>query len=100
MSFAQLSFNVKAGLNLSSYIGDNSDHSKFKPGVRLGVGMEYQFTDIISLQPSLFFSQKGAKYSEGYKGIVDADADVKSTSFIWNSPSMYNSASTLQTTPT
>ena len=70
MSFAQLSFNVKAGLNLSSYIGD-------KPGVRLGVGMEYQFTDIISLQPSLFFSQKGAKYSEGYKGIVDADADVK-----------------------
>lgn len=77
MSFAQLSFNVKAGLNLSSYIGDNSDHSKFKPGVRLGVGMEYQFTDIISLQPSLFFSQKGAKYSEGYKGIVDADADVK-----------------------
>ena len=44
MSFAQLSFNVKAGLNLSSYIGDNSDHSKFKPGVRLGVGMEYQFT--------------------------------------------------------
>ena len=37
MSFAQLSFNVKAGLNLSSYIGDNSDHSKFKPGVRLGV---------------------------------------------------------------
>ena len=77
MSFAQLSFNVKAGLNLSSYIGDNSDHSKFKPGVRLGVGMEYQFTDIISLQPSLFFSQKGAKYSEGYEGIVDADADVK-----------------------
>ena len=64
MSFAQLSFNVKAGLNLSSYIGDNSDHSKFKPGVRLGVGMEYQFTDIISLQPSLFFSQKGAKYSD------------------------------------
>lgn len=32
MGFAQLSFNVKAGLNLSSYIGDNSDHSKFKPG--------------------------------------------------------------------
>ena len=41
MGFAQLSFNVKAGLNLSSYIGDNSDHSKFKPGARVGVGMEY-----------------------------------------------------------
>lgn len=86
MSFAQLSFNVKAGLNLSSYIGDNSDHSKFKPGVRLGVGMEYQFTDIISLQPSLFFSQKGAKYSEGYEGIVDADADVKNQPALSGTP--------------
>lgn len=43
MGFAQLSFNVKAGLNLSSYIGENSDHSKFKPGARIGVGMEYLF---------------------------------------------------------
>lgn len=63
LGFAQVSFNVKAGLNLSSYIGENSDHSKFKPGARIGVGMEYQFTDLVSLQPSLFFSQKGAKYS-------------------------------------
>lgn len=79
MGFAQLSFNVKGlALILSSYIGDNSDHSKFKPGARVGVGMEYQFTDLVSLQPSLFFSQKGAKYSEGYDGsIIDADADVK-----------------------
>ena len=30
MGFAQLSFNVKAGLNLSSYIGENSDHSNLK----------------------------------------------------------------------
>ena len=74
MGFAQLSFNVKAGLNLSSYIGDNSDHSKFKPGARVGVGMEYQFTDLVSLQPSLFFSQKGAKYSEGYDGRRGAGA--------------------------
>jgi len=76
IGFAQVSFQVKAGLNLSSYIGENSDHSKFKPGARIGVGMEYQFTDLISLQPSLFFSQKGAKYSSGYEGtVVDADAD-------------------------
>ena len=30
MGFSQVSFNVKAGLNLSSYIGENSDHSEFK----------------------------------------------------------------------
>ena len=40
MGFSQVSFNVKAGLNLSSYIGENSDHSEFKPGARIGVGME------------------------------------------------------------
>ena len=34
MGFSQVSFNVKAGLNLSSYIGENSDHSEFKPGAR------------------------------------------------------------------
>ena len=30
--------------------------------------MEYQFNDMISLQPSLFFSQRGAKYSSGFDG--------------------------------
>ena len=59
--FAGVFFNVKAGLNLSSYIGENSDHSEFKPGARIGVGMEYQFNDMISLQPSLFFFAKGGK---------------------------------------
>lgn len=49
MGFSQVSFNVKAGLNLSSYIGENSDHSEFKPGARIGVGMEYQFNDMIYL---------------------------------------------------
>lgn len=39
MGFSQVSFNVKAGLNLSSYIGENSDHSEFKPGARIGVGV-------------------------------------------------------------
>lgn len=31
MGFSQVSFNVKAGLNLSSYIGENSDHSNLNP---------------------------------------------------------------------
>ena len=100
IGFAQVSFQVKAGLNLSSYIGENSDHSKFKPGARIGVGMEYQFTDLISLQPSLFFSQKGLKYSSGYEGtVVDADADVKINQLYRNFLSMYNFALTLQITP-
>ncbi|MGL5637075.1 MAG: porin family protein [Bacteroidales bacterium] len=78
LTFAQVSFNVKAGLNLSSYIGENSENSEFKPGARIGLGMEYQFTDLISLQPSLFFSQKGAKYDSDYDGsFFDAKAGIK-----------------------
>lgn len=65
LGFAQVSFNAKAGLNLSTHIGDGSDDAKFIPGARVGVGMEYQFTDLLSLQPSLFFSMKGAKYEFG-----------------------------------
>lgn len=101
MGFSQVSFNVKAGLNLSSYIGENSDHSEFKPGARIGVGMEYQFNDMISLQPSLFFSQKGAKYSSGFDGnIIDADADGKLTSSILNCLLTYSFVLILQITPT
>ena len=54
MGFSQVSFNVKAGLNLSSYIGENSDHSEFKPGARIGVGMEYQFNDIDVYKRQIF----------------------------------------------
>ena len=39
MGFSQVSFNVKAGLNLSSYIGENSDHSEFKRLSRFLVGI-------------------------------------------------------------
>ena len=33
-------------------------------GFNVGVGMEYQFTDMWSIQPSLMFTQKGAKMDE------------------------------------
>ena len=52
-----LSFNVKAGVNLSSYTGADASGAEYKPGARVGVGLEYAFKDMVSLQPSLFFSQ-------------------------------------------
>ena len=57
IGFAQVSFQVKAGLNLSSYIGENSDHSKFKPGARIGVGMEYR--PYFSAAFSLLLTKRG-----------------------------------------
>ncbi len=37
------------------------------------VGMEYQFTDMWSIQPSLMFTQKGAKLG-----------DIKANPMYWN----------------
>lgn len=48
---------------MSTYVGKNTDDAKFKPGVRIGVGMEYALSEIMSLQPSLYLSSKGAKFS-------------------------------------
>lgn len=68
-SFAQLSWNVKAGMNVSNFWGDDPD-MKAKVGFKIGGGLEYAFTDIFSIQPSLFVSTKGAKGKGGSKGIT------------------------------
>lgn len=57
-SFAQISWNVKAGMNVSSW---TSDGSKAKVGFKAGAGMEYAITEMWSIQPSLFFTTKGSK---------------------------------------
>ena len=61
VGFSQVDVNVKTGINFGSWMGENYGDMKFKPGFRVGVGIEYQFTDLLSLQPTLFFSQKGAR---------------------------------------
>lgn len=66
-SFAQgLSWNVKAGMNMSSM--SNMDESKMKVGFNAGVGAEYAFNETWSVRPSLLFTTKGVKVDdEGYK---------------------------------
>lgn len=61
VSFSQVAWNAKVGMNISNYTGDTEMDAKV--GLKLGVGMEYAFNDTWLLQPSLFLSQKGAKYS-------------------------------------
>lgn len=62
-SFAQISWNAKVGMNISSYMDNNMDLGA-KVGYRIGGGMEYSLTEIFSIQPSLFLSSKGAKNSD------------------------------------
>ena len=59
VSYSQISWNAKVGMNMSNYTGDMDTDMKI--GFNVGVGMEYQFTDMWSIQPSLMFTQKGAK---------------------------------------
>ncbi|MDR0892814.1 MAG: PorT family protein [Mediterranea sp.] len=57
-SYAQVSWNVKAGMNISTFIND--EEADAKVGYSLGVGMEYRFNPLFSIQPSLLFTTKGA----------------------------------------
>lgn len=68
VSYSQISWNAKVGMNMSNLTG--MEESSMKIGYNIGVGMEYQFTDMWSIQPSLMFTTKGAKQDfseEGYK---------------------------------
>ena len=58
----QISWNAKVGMNMSNFTGDAD--TDMRVGFNVGVGMEYQFTDMWSIQPSLMFTQKGAKLGD------------------------------------
>lgn len=61
VSFSQISWNAKVGMNMSNITDLEGD---MKIGFQAGVGMEYQFTDMWSIQPSLMFTTKGAKFDD------------------------------------
>ncbi|MDR0938284.1 MAG: PorT family protein [Mediterranea sp.] len=65
VSFSQVSWNAKVGMNISNFMGtEEGEDLNAKIGFNVGVGMEYQFTELFSLQPSLMFSMKGAKLGD------------------------------------
>ena len=60
-----LSFGVRAGLNLSNVVKDNDKNfsTEIKPGVNAAVYVEIPVVASFSVQPELQFSQKGYKAS-------------------------------------
>lgn len=58
-----VSFHVKAGTGISSFWGKNTD-GKAKFAYKVGVGMDYAFNKVWSLQPSVNFVSKGYKEEE------------------------------------
>ena len=62
--YSQISWNAKAGVNISNTI--NSGDVDFKPGYQFGVGMDYYFNDHWGIQPSLMLISKGYKIKGDY----------------------------------
>jgi hypothetical protein len=65
---SKVSWNLKAGLNMSNWTGGDIEGTDAKLGFKVGLGMEYALDNIWSLQPSLFFSTKGTEYSDVIDG--------------------------------
>ena len=49
VTFAQITWNAQAGINMSSI--SDMDDAKMKVGYQVGVGMEYAITDMWSVRP-------------------------------------------------
>ena len=62
--YSQISWNAKAGINISNII--NFGDVDFKPGYQVGVGMDYYFNDHWGVQPSLLLISKGFKDKGDY----------------------------------
>jgi len=62
--YGQVSWNVKAGMNVSKIT--NHGANDMKPGYQFGVGMDYFFTDHWGIQPSLMIISKGFKDKGDY----------------------------------
>lgn len=63
-SYSQLSWNAKAGMNLSRVTG--YEDVDLKPGYQFGVGMDYFFTGHWGIQSSLMLISKGYKTKGNY----------------------------------
>ncbi|WP_071146522.1 porin family protein [Bacteroides ihuae] len=74
LSFAQVSWNVKGGMNISNWTKDTGADAKV--GYKIGGGMEYAFDQRWALQTSLFLSSKGVKGSGYLENNSSADVTV------------------------
>lgn len=65
ISFAQsdIPVYVRCGFGMSSYYGPDAGGSKPLCAIKLGVGTEIPLNDNFSIQPTLYFDEKGARYT-------------------------------------
>ncbi|WP_295126500.1 porin family protein [uncultured Chitinophaga sp.] len=71
---AQARLGVKGGLNLSNITVSNDgsvDNNKMLAGWNAGLVADFPLSDILSIQPGVFYSTKGSKVERGNSGDVD-----------------------------
>lgn len=66
---SDISYGIKAGLNVSSIVGDATDNLNMKTGIHAGGFVEFGINEHFSIQPEVIFSTQGAKYER------DSDLD-------------------------
>ncbi|WP_276485943.1 porin family protein [Paraflavitalea pollutisoli] len=68
LSFGQVKYGAKAGLNLSNVAGD-VEGNKMKLGIHFGGFADVAFAEQFSFHPELVFSTQGAKSDWEYEGV-------------------------------
>ena len=70
-----VNFGAKAGVNLASITGDETDGLSSRTSFHLGLVAEIAISETFSFQPELLYSAQGADYSEseGYDGSYQLD---------------------------
>jgi hypothetical protein len=61
LSFSQIGFGPRLGLNLPVLVGVNTN-AKFKPGLHIGGYVKLNLSEKVAFQPELLFSMKGYSY--------------------------------------
>jgi hypothetical protein len=57
-------FGLTAGVNVSTVSGSDSDDADWRSDFMGGLSLNFGISDMLSLQPELLYSRKGAKWSE------------------------------------
>lgn len=86
-TLAQLSYGVKAGVNLSSIGGKSIDNTDMRIGVHIGFLGRLQLSERFALQPEMQYSQRGFKRDIDVSGFDPSDFDpvITSTTVEFNS---------------
>lgn len=70
---AQMNLGIKGGVNMSNFYGDELNDNNVKIGFHIGLAADYDFAYNSAIQTGLFFTTKGAKYSDSFGEDISGD---------------------------